>query len=588
MTGQMDAARWERVQQILADALELEGAARSVFLDQACAGDPALRAEVVALADAAEQADSYFANLAVRAGITGGAEPPPEAPDLEGRRIGAYRLGPLLGRGGMGAVYSAERADGQFELSAALKILPLGATSSEAHRRFLEERRILARMEHPNIARLYDGGVTEDGTPYFVMERVEGLPFTQYCRAQELGVEERLRLFLEVCDTVSFAHSKLVVHRDLKPNNILVTADGKVKLLDFGIARLLESGEEGVTATALGGRLMTPRYASPEQLRGDTVTTVSDVYTLGVILYEALTGISPYDLSGDTGSLIDAICTQTVGAPSARLLRWARGSIEPTQEARDVISAAEAMGTSVRSLSRALRGDLDNILLMALRKDPARRYPSVEALAEDIRRHLTGYPVKASPEGVLYSAGRFLRRHALPAAAAASLLLLISVLLVLSVRFAVTTRRQAEEISRERDRAEEIANFMREIFEVADPALTNGEAVTAHELLDAGVRRIREDHPDQPELQAEMMTVLGSIYRQLGLPEQAIALLREARTLQSGLATVSEEEKAATLRELGGALVDVGLTVEGERLLREAGPAPRPRAEHEREHEEPH
>jgi len=559
---QTDPGHWERVQRILAEALEMEADARRAFLEKVCGGDAALRAEVGSLVDAAQQADFYFADLAHRAGITAdpGAEPPPPPPDLEGRRIGAYRLGPLLGRGGMGAVYAAERADDQFELSVALKILALGSANPDAYRRFLEERRILARLEHPNIARLYDGGVTEDGTPYFVMERVDGLPFTEYCSARKLGLLERLRLFLEVCDTVSFAHAKLVVHRDLKPNNILVTADGKVKLLDFGIARLLESEEDGVTATALGGRLMTPRYASPEQLRVETVTTVSDVYTLGVILHEILTGVSPYHLTGETTSLVEAICTQTVAVPSARVSRCASGSVAATLEVRDVVAAADAMNSSVRSLGRNLRGDLDNILLMALRKEPARRYPSVEALAEDIRRHMLGYPVKASPEGLLYSTGRFLRRHALAVAAIASVLVLLSVLLFLSVRFAMTTRRQAEELARERDRAEEISHFMRELFEVAEPSAAGAEAVTARELLDAGALRIRMDHPNEPELQAEMMTVLGSVYRQLGLPEQAIELLREAADLQAGLRSVGEQERAATLRELGAALLDAGRT----------------------------
>ncbi len=567
-----DPDRWERVQQILGDALELEGAARRAFLDEACAGDATLRAEVLSLLDASAHADSYFSDLASRVGIAEHADGPipPAAPDLEGRRIGAYRLGPLLGRGGMGAVYAADRADGQFELSAALKILPLGATSPDAYRRFLEERRILARLEHPNIARLYDGGVTEDGTPYFVMERVDGLPLTEYCRAHGLDVDERLVLFLDVCDTVSFAHSKLVVHRDLKPNNILVTPDGKVKLLDFGVARLLEPGEAGVTATGLGGRLMTPRYASPEQLRGEVVTTASDVYTLGVILHEILTGVSPYDVTGDTTSLVEAICTHTVPVPSVRIFRWARGSVPVTQETRDVVAAAEAMGSSVRSLSRTLRGDLDNILLMALRKEPARRYPSVEALAEDIRRHLSGYPVKASPEGLAYTVERFLRRHALTTAAAASFVVLLGVLLVLSVRFAVTTRRQAGEIARERDRAEEIAHFMGELFEVAAHGRGSPDTVSAYELLEAGVRRIREDHPDEPELQAEMLTVLGRIYRQLGLPGKAVTLLREALDLQAGLGTVPEERRVATLSELGGALVEAGFVEEGERTLSEA------------------
>lgn len=566
-----DAGRWERVHTILGEALELSGAARDTFLDHACGGDVHLLAEVRSLIRASQEADSYFSGLADRVGMTGaGAAPDDDAPDLVGRRIGAYRLGPLLGRGGMGAVHAAERADGQFELSAALKILPLGAATPDAHRRFLEERRILARLDHPNIARLYDGGVTEDGTPYFVMERVDGLPLTDYCAAHGLSVEERLRLFLEVCDAVSFAHAKLVVHRDLKPTNVLVTASGQVKLLDFGIARLLEPGEDGATATALGGRLLTPRYASPEQLRGEPVTTSSDVYTLGVVLHELLTGISPYDLGGDTTSMIQAICTQTVAAPSSRLIRWARGTVTGTPEVRDVVAAAESMGSSVRALSRHLRGDLDNILLMALRKEPSRRYPSVEALASDIRRHLDGFPVKAAPERVAYVAGRFLSRNAVPVATGAFILVLLSVLLVISVRFAVTSREQAEEIARERDRAEEIAHFMRELFEIANPTHGRGETVTARELLDAGVRRIREDHPDEPALQAEMMTVLGTVYHHLGLAGPALEVLQQAWTIQSGLATVGEGERMATQWALGRALRDTGSPGEAVPLLRRA------------------
>ena len=567
-----DPGAWARIQDILVDALELEGSERQAFLDRECGNDAGLRREVLSLLDAAEGADRYFADLADRAGITSDVEgtPPPSSPDLEGRVVGAYRLGALLGRGGMGAVYLAERADGHFEQTVALKILPLGAATPEAHRRFLEERRILARLEHPNIARLYDGGVTEDGTPYFVMERVDGAPITDYCRNRQLGVDDRIRLFLAVCDAVAFAHGKLVVHRDLKPNNILVTADGTVKLLDFGIARLVEPGMSDGTATALGGRLMTPRYASPEQLKGEPVTTSSDVYALGVLLYELLTGISPYDLSGDSGSLVQAVCSQTVTVPSTRIFKWARGTVDGTPEVREVVAAAESMGSSVRALSRSLRGDLDNILLMALRKEPARRYSSVEALAEDLRRHMEGFPVKARREGMTYVTGRFLQRNAVTVASVASVLVLLSVLLFLSARLAVTTREQAVEIARERDRAAEIANFMRELFEVANPGMAQGETVTARELLDAGVHKIREDHPDEPALQAEMMTVLGTVYHHLGLDESARDLLREAASLHAGLPEVHEEEKAKTLLELGKVLRDTEDRVEAERVLREA------------------
>ena len=570
MTGG-NTQRWEHVQGILADALELEPEAQPAFLDQACGADSALRAEVESLLHAADSADPYFADLADRVGMTQheDAAPPPDI-DLEGRRIGAYRLGRLLGRGGMGAVYLAERADGQFDLTAALKILPLGATTPEAHKRFLEERRILARLEHPGIARLYDGGVTEDGTPYFVMERVDGVPFTEYCRTRRLGVDERLRLFLDVCDTVAFAHNKLVVHRDLKPNNMFVTYAGQVKLLDFGVARLLEPGSDGVTATQLGGRLMTPKYASPEQLTGGHVSTASDVYTLGVILHELLTGISPYDRVGDSVTLMDAICRQPITLPSARLARSAHATIERPMEARDVVAAADAMGSSVRGLARAIRGDLDNILLMALRKEPDRRYSSVDAFADDIRRHLEGFPVKARREGFTYVAGRFLRRNALPVGAAASIMLLLSVLGVVSIVFAVTASEQSREVRRERDRAEEIAHFMREIFEVANPAAVNGETVTARELLDHGMHKIRSDHANEPELQAEMMTVLGTVYHHLGLRDDALALLQEAEYVQRGLPAIHWKERATTLLELGRVLIEAGQAAGALPLIREA------------------
>ncbi len=488
---------------------------------------------------------------------------------MQGRRVGAYRLGALLGRGGMGAVYAAERADGQFELTAALKLLPVGAATPESHRRFLEERRILARLEHPNIARLYDGGVTDDGTPYFVMEYVRGLPLTEFCRQRQVGFEERLRLFLNVCDAVSFAHRKLVVHRDLKPNNVLVTAEGQVKLLDFGIARLMEPGEGTLTATSIGGRLMTPRYASPEQLKGEPVTTASDVYTLGVILHELLTGVPPYDMTADT-SWMDAICRQPVPVPSHRMARWAKATAEVTPETRDVVTTANAMGLSVRALGRRLRGDIDNILLKTLRKETDRRYASVEALADDIRRHIEGFPVKARPEGFRYVASRFLTRNALAVSGAALLVVLMGTLIVLLVRFALTTRAQSEAIARERDRAEEIASFMRELFEVANPALTDGETLTARELLDRGAEKVQQDHEGEPQLQAEMMTVLGAVYRHLGLNQPAIDLLRQASALQSRQRDVRPVDRATTLAELGRALRDRGELVEAATVLRDA------------------
>jgi serine/threonine-protein kinase len=558
----MDPDRWTRVQEILVEALQLAASERASFLDRACGEDRELRSEVESLLGASEAADGYFGDLADRVGIENGSETSPdETPqDLEGRRVGAYRLGRLLGRGGMGAVYLAKRADGQFELTAALKLLTVGAATEEGHRRFLSERHILARLEHQNIARLLDGGVIEDGTPYFVMEYVRGLPLTEFCDRRVLDLEERLQLFLDVCDSVAYAHRKLVIHRDLKPSNILVTDEGTVKLLDFGIARLV-AGEDAAAAPTAGVRMMTPRYASPEQLRGEEITTSSDVYALGVVLHELLTGLSPYDLEDGTTTLVDAICNRPVDTPSTRLARTT---------SRRSASEDELPGLQAASIGRRLRGDLDNILLMALRKEPERRYPSVEAFADDVRRHLTGYPVRARPESLKYVTSRFLRRHALAVGSAGALALLLAALVVISIRFAVTTSEQARHLAVERDKAEEMTTFLRELFEVANPALTSGETITARELLDRGAERIRAEHRDDPELASEMLTVLGTVYNHLGLPEPALQLLREARAVQERSAALPPDHEAETLHQLGLALRESGEADEAVSVLREA------------------
>ncbi len=553
----MDADRWQRVQEILNEALEMSAGERGLYLAEACAGDAELRQEVESLLDASNAADDYFAGLADRAGITQETEPAGDAaaaPGLEGRRIGAYRLGRLLGRGGMGAVYLAERDDGRFELTAALKILPVGAGGVAAHRRLVGESRILARLEHPGIARLLDAGVTEDGTPWFVMEHVRGRPLQDWSREAGTAPEPRLRLFLQVCDAVSYAHRKLVVHRDLKPSNVLVTEAGEVKLLDFGIARLLE--EEAGTDPTVGARALTPRYASPEQIRGDPVTTSSDVYALGVILHELLTGRSPYAPGLVGAALEQEILRGSIRPPSAL------GAPGPADDDLD----RRAMAAP----SRQLRGDLDTIVLKALRKEPERRYASVDALAEDVRRHLDGYPIRARPERLGYVLSRFVKRHRLGVAAAAVLVALATTLLAVSVRFAVTTSAQARLITVERDKAQAISDFVRELFEVANPALARGDTVTARALLDRGAEQIATHPSADPDLAAEMMTVLGTAYHHLGLPEPALDLLRRARAIQDSASGIPPEHVAETTLRLGIALRDAGLAGEAVPVLRDA------------------
>ncbi len=524
----------------------MPAAERNAFVREQCHGDNELEREVGSLLSASDEADAYFDGLAGRAGMTtdGANDTVPAAADLKGRRLGSWTLGRLLGRGGMGAVYMAQRNTDDFEQRGALKLLPMGAAANpEARRRFSEERRILARLEHPNIARLLDGGVAEDGTPYFVMEYVEGAPITDYCDERSLPVEDRLHLFLDVCEAVAFAHRSLVIHRDLKPSNIFITKDRTAKLLDFGIAKLVQDKPE---ANAPATRIMTPAYASPEQLLGETITTASDVYSLGVVLYELLTGLAPYDLKDrSAASVLKAVLEENVSTPSARL----QGSVTDRPSEQRSQRIAQARQESVRGLKRRLRGDLDKILLMSLRKDPSRRYVSVAYFADDVRRFLSGFPIRARGESLAYTTSRFLRRNKVAAIGASMGLLMLIALVVASFRFAVVTSQQAAEVARERDRAQEISAFLADLFELTNPASNEGESITARQLLDRGALRVRTQVSD-PHTRASMMSVLGEVYYELGLDASSLDLLSEAiETLRE--ADGQSEQLATLLMELG-------------------------------------
>jgi serine/threonine protein kinase len=401
MTGPLTPELWQRIEPILDAALELPVGERAACLDRACAGDAELRARVEALLAADAEAGVFLETpigRRLRALRQDAGKPDPVAAAERGERIGPYRVVRELGHGGMGAVYLAERADGQFEQRLALKLIRRGVTDDEILRRFLRERQILAGLEHPNIARLLDGGLTADGQPWFAMEHVEGVPITRYADERRLTLEDRLPLFARICDAVQYAHDARVVHRDLKPANLLVTSAGEVKLLDFGIAKLLHAGEEAGT-TRTGLRLLTPEYAAPEQIRGDPITAATDIYGLGVVLYELLTGQHPYH-SGAQQARAEVerkVCDQEPPRPSRRVV----GS--------DDVSRARR--TTPARLRRRLAGDLDSIVLRALEKEPARRYASADALAEDLRRHLTGLPVRARRGSAVYRVRKLARRH---------------------------------------------------------------------------------------------------------------------------------------------------------------------------------
>jgi len=401
----MDSRRWQQVRSIFEEAVARPPAERALVMDQACGDDDELRREVCLLLEASDDTTPFLdVPIAEQALHLLAAEADVLPPDT---RLGPYRLVRELGRGGMGTVYLAERADGQYRRQVAIKLVRTDCYGDDLLDRFRHERQILAPLDHPGIARLLGGDVTEQGLPYLVMEYVEGLPIDRYCDLHLLTTQERLALFRTVCDAVQYAHQNLVIHRDLKPSNIFVTGGGTSKLLDFGIAKLLDAPpEQASPLTRTGLRPMTPEYASPEQVRGEPVTTASDVYALGVVLYLLLTGRRPYHVHGLTPSAVErVICEQVPPRPSAAVLDTGETAVSSADD------LAKTHGISRDRLHRTLKGDLDNIVLKALQKDPARRYGSATQLSEDVRRHLQKLPVFARPDTTGYRISKFIRRH---------------------------------------------------------------------------------------------------------------------------------------------------------------------------------
>jgi eukaryotic-like serine/threonine-protein kinase len=515
------------LQQILDEAQTLPPHERLRFIREACATDSELYASAMHELESRQQ---WFGS-----DDAGAPESPEEAAvDLAGERIGPYRILRSLGRGGMGEVFLAERADEQFQQQVAIKLVRRGLLSRHVLGRLKLERQILATLNHPNIARLFDGGTTTDGTPYIVMEYVDGEPIDIYCDSRCLGVEQRLRLFQVVCSAVHRAHQNLIVHRDLKPSNILVTREGTPKLLDFGIAKLLDDRQmmHTMAVTQADYRVMTPDHASPEQIRGDLITTASDTYVLGVVLYELLCGCKAFALKGNRlGDLERAICEETPPAPSVVV-----------QQREDAAEIARLRGASPAKVRRELAGDLDNIVLMAMRKEAERRYSSVEQFAADIQRHLDGMPVLARADAWSYRAGKFLKRHALVAGLAAAFVALL-------IGFSITTYVQSGRIAEERDaaqvqraraqtsqrRAEAVSEFLIDSFRLADPSHARGKEITAREILDQGAARITNELGAQPDLQATLLDTIGSVYLSLDLPGDAQPLIEQGLAVRRKL-----------------------------------------------------
>jgi len=548
-----DPGLFARADRILEAALDLDPSERAAFVARETAGDTELRGLVSRLLGHLDCDDPRLEPGAALDGTlaAGAIESAVAAPTVRGERIGRYRLVGELGRGGMSVVFLAERADGGFRQQVALKLIQERFPGPAAVARFERERQILADARHPDIARLLDGGETDDGRPYLVMELVDGEPIDAWCDRRRLDVRARLRLFLRVARAVEHAHRRLVVHRDIKPSNTLVTGDGDVKLLDFGIAKLVDeaAGESPGALTATHERLMTPAYASPEQVRGEPVTTATDVYQLGVLLYLLLTGRWPYrETPGSGAAAMMAICRQPATRPSATATGRSASPSPGRDDAMSPRELAGLRGTTPARLRRELAGDLDLVVLTALRKEPERRYGSVSRLIEDVVAVLEHRPVSARPDSVAYRASRFLRRHA-----AASLVAGVAILSVSAVagwHFA--------EVARERDRARleaakatETARFLRGLFEVAGPTRSRGETVTARELLERGAGRVERELAGQPVLQAELLTVIGEVYLDLGLYDEATAALGRAVDIRRREPGEDGLDLAASLHGLG-------------------------------------
>ena len=511
----MTADRWARVEDLFDRAADLPRADRAAFLDAACRDadgtpDRALREEVDRMLALDTGADGFFHDL------TGGGLGVPDDP-MAGvpERVGPWRLVREVGKGGMGTVYLAERDDGTFAQRAAIKLVRPGL-ADDLVARFRAERHLLARLEHPGIARVLDGGTAPDGRPYLALEYVDGEPITAFADRRQLSVNERLALFQDVCDAVAYAHRRLVVHRDLKPSNVLVAQgeDGvrQVKLLDFGIAKLLDDDADFTVAlTAPERRILTPAYAAPEQIRGDAATTATDVYGLGVLLYELLTGQRPYQIDRRVREAIErAVLDADPTEPSTIVTTGA-----------DAAALASARGTEPRRLRKRLQGDLDRIVLMALRKEPDRRYGSAEAFSADLRRHLDGLPVEARPASVGYRVGAFVRRHRVGVGIAAGLAVLL-------VAYAATVTTQARRIAAERDRAEAVTDLLVGLFDGGDPDVARGDTLTALALLDSAAVRLGVSMGEEPALRSRLQVALGRIYTQQGAFARADSLLGPA------------------------------------------------------------
>ncbi len=556
MTGRQTTVEpdaWAKIKEIFNAALDVPTSERDAFIGRECDGDTEIASEVLSLLDAHVGA-SEFIEKPASSSVTDFVER--SRTSRVGQILGSYRIEGEIGKGGMGAVFLASRADSEFKKKVAVKLIKRGFDTDEIIRRFRHERQILATLEHPYIARLIDGGATDDGLPYLVMDYVRGRTLTRFADENELAIGERLELFMKVCSAVSYAHQNLVVHRDLKPSNILVLDDGSPRLLDFGIAKLIAADEATLNAdpTNTLARAMTPEYASPEQVSGHPVSTSSDIYSLGVILYELLTGYRPFQVKTNRADEIVRIITDT----------------SPTKPSS--ICRSQGVRVSVRNpqyLAKELRGDLDNIILMAIRKEPERRYSSVEQFAEDIRRFLAGLPVIAQEDTFSYRASKFVKRNKAGVAAGIGVGVSLIAGIIASSRQAKIAARQRDRARREARKAEKVNEFLQRMLASADPRVV-GKDVKVIEVLEIAARSLESDFANQPDIAARLELTLGRTYLSLGQLESAEKHLRFALRLCREAFPKRSVQMARTVGAIGRLLQQKGDIKNAEPAFEEA------------------
>ena len=526
----MNSDRWQKIGIIFDEALKLKEPERTEFLQSACENDIEMIKEIRSLIEADQEVPEILQGNASDSISILNTE------NYKGKIIGNYRIISQIAEGGMGSVFLAERADGQFDQKVALKIIKPGMSSDEIIKRFKSERQILARLQHPNIARLLDGGLTNDNLPFFTMEYVEGEMIDVYCDKKSLSIDERLELFIKVCKAIQYAHQNLVIHRDLKPGNIIIKDDGTVKLLDFGIAKVFadDNSTERTALTKTGLHIMTPEYASPEQIRNENITTATDIYSLGLILYKLLTGEKAYEIKNYSPLELEKIICHTEPQKPSTAVKSLK-----TNDKIKTEKVCSTRNTQPDKLFKKLSNDLDNICMMALRKEPERRYASVEQFQLDISRYLHGKPVSARQSTIKYRTGKFISRHKVSVISAAAIFLIIT---FLTTFYTIQLKKERDKARTEAQKSTEVAAFLKNIFKVSDPYQARGETITARELLEKGSKKINQELSEQPDIKATMLDLIGNVYINLGLYDKSEPLLKEALNIREKISKNSLDE----------------------------------------------